>query len=158
MLDLRLIRSQSDSVRAALARRGEVPAALDELLVADEAHRRLLTEREGLSHRRNVVSEEISQVRRAGGDAAAQIGAMREVSDRIQALNGEIRELEVRIEGLLLNLPNLPHPSVPEGKDESENVELSRWGEPRRFDFDPQKHWDVGERLGIVDFERGVKI
>src|SRR5689334_19720125 len=106
MLDLRLIRSQPDFVRAALQRRGDVPAAVDELLAADEAHRRLLVEQEGLSHRRNVVTQEISQIRRAGGDASAQITAMREVSDRIQALNGEIRELVARVEDLLLNLPN----------------------------------------------------
>src|SRR5436305_12222308 len=158
MLDLRLIRSQPDFVRAALARRGELPASLDELLAADEERRRLLVEQEGLSHRRNVASQEITQLRRSGGDASAQIAAMREVSDRIQALAGELRDLDARIDDLLLNLPNLPHPSVPDGKDESENVELSRWGEPRRFEFEPQAHWDVAERLGILDFERGVKI
>src|SRR5207247_884366 len=133
MLDLRLIRSQPDLVRAALARRGEAPAALDELLGVDEQRRRLIVEQEALSHRRNVVSEEIRRLRSSGGDAGAQIAAMREVSDRIQALAGELRELDARIDALLLNLPNLPHPSVPDGKDESENVERSRWGEPRRF-------------------------
>src|SRR5437016_3220343 len=155
MLDLRLIRSQPDFVRAALARRGEVPPSLDELLCADEQRRRLLGEQEGLSHRRNLATEEISRIRRSGGDASAEIAAMREVSDRIQVLNAELRELDARIDDLLLNQPNLPHPSVPDGKDETENVERSRWGEPRRFEFPPQAHWDVGERLGILDFERG---
>src|SRR5215510_10741528 len=98
MLDLRLIRSRPDEVRAALARRGEVPASLDELLAADEERRRLLTEQEGLSHRRNIASQEINQIRRSGGDASAPIAAMREVSDRIQALAAELRELDARID------------------------------------------------------------
>lgn len=158
MLDLRLIRSQPDDVRAALARRGEVPASIDELLALDEERRKLQAEQEGLSHQRNVASEEINRARRAGADAAEQIAAMREVSDRIQALAGELRELDARIEAILLNLPNLPHESVPEGHDESQNVEVRRQGEPPHFDFQPKPHWEVGERLGIADFERGVKL
>jgi seryl-tRNA synthetase len=158
MLDLRLIRTQTELVSAALARRGGEVPALDELLAADEERRRLLAERERLSHDQNVASEQIKRLRRAGGDACEQITAMRAVSDRIQALAAPLRELDARVESLLLNLPNLPHPSVPDGKDDSENVEVRRWGEPRKFDFEPQAHWDVGERLGILDFERGVKI
>lgn len=158
MLDLRLIRSQPDDVRAALARRGEVAAALDELLAADEEQRGLKVEQEQLSAQRNRATEEISKVRRSGGDAGAQIAEMREVSDRIQALAGQLREVDAHVEALLLNLPNLPHPTAPDGKDESENVEVRRRGEPPKFDFEPKAHWEVGERLGIVDFERAVKI
>jgi seryl-tRNA synthetase len=158
MLDLKLIRSEPERVRAALARRGAETGALDALLAADEEWRRLVAEQEGLNHRRNVASEEISRIKRAGGDASEPIAATRAVSDQIQALNGQVREVEARINDLLLTIPNLPHASVPPGKDDSENPEVGRWGEPRRFDFDPKPHWDVGEALGIVDFERGVKL
>ncbi len=158
MLDVRLIRSQPEAVRAALARRGRVPAEMDELLALDEERRRILVEQEALSAQRNRATEEISRLKRAGEDAAAQIAAMREVSDRIQALAGQLRDVEARIEPLVLTLPNLPHESVPDGRDESENVEVARWGELRRFDFAPRPHWGIGEQLGILDFERGVKI
>src|SRR5581483_7461463 len=120
-----------------------------DLLAVDHERRRLLVEREGLSNRQNVASQEITRLKRAGEDASAEIAAMREVSDRIQALNAEVRDVDARIEDLLLNLPNLPHPSVPDGKDESENVEVDRWREPQQFSFTPKVHWDVGEPLGI---------
>lgn len=158
MLDLRLIRSDPDGVRAALSRRGDVPPALEELLAADEERRRLQTEQQELRARQNTESQEIQRLKKAGEDAEAQIHAMREVSDRVSALNEPIRAAEETVERILLDLPNLPHESVPDGRDESENREVRRWGEPRTFAFEPKAHWDIGERLGIVEFERGVKI
>lgn len=158
MLDLRLIRSEPERVRAALARRGAETAGIDALLAADEERRRLLTEQEALRHRQKGASDEISKLKRAGGDASEPIAAMRAVSDQIQALEVRIRAADERMSEILLVLPNLPHESVPDGRHESENVEVGRWGEPRRFEFEPKAHWDIGEALGIVDFERGVKV
>ncbi len=158
MLDLRLIRTQPDTVREALARRGHVPESLDELLTADEERRRVLGEVEALRNQRNVVSEQISQLKRQKQDANEQILAMREVSDRIKQLDEQVKAVDERVEALLLHLPNLPHPSVPAGKDESENVEVARWGEPRRLEFEAKPHWEIGEALRIIEFERATKI
>ena len=158
MLDLRLIRTQPDTVREALARRGHVPESLDELLAADEERRRVLVEVEALRAQRNVVSEQISQLKRQKQDANEQIVAMREVSDRIKQLDEQVKAVDERVEALLLHLPNLPHPSVPAGKDESENPEVGRWGEPRQFDFEAKPHWEIGEALRIIEFERATKI
>jgi seryl-tRNA synthetase len=158
MLDIRLIRNELETVREAIARRGEPSEKLDELARLDEARRRLIGEAEELKRQRNVVSQEINQLKRAGQDAEEKIVAMRGVSDRIKELDEELRSLDGRIEALLAGLPNLPDPRVPEGKDESENVVLRTEGEPRDFDFPAQPHWELGERLGILHFEWGVKL
>src|SRR5690606_14000910 len=104
------------------------------------------------------VSEEIARAKRAGQDATEIIAAMREVSDRIKALDDQVRDVEARLEQLLLTIPNIPHESVPYGQSEEDNVEVRRWGEPRQFDFAPKAHWDIGTGLGILDFERGAKV
>ncbi len=158
MLDIRLIRGQPDAVRAGLARRGDTGARLDELLALDEAHRRLLQESEALKHQKNIVSQEINQLRRAGQDAAGQIAASREISDRIKALDDQARSSEARIQAILLELPNLPDERVPRGESDRDNVALRAYGEPRAFDFDPKAHWDLGPALGILSFDWGVKL
>ncbi|HHV61456.1 MAG TPA: serine--tRNA ligase [Firmicutes bacterium] len=157
MLDLKLIRSNPEIVRDALRKRGE-DAPLDELLRADEERRGTLYEVEQLKRRRNEVSEEIARMKRDGRDASALITEMREVSDKIKAMDERVRALDARISELLLAIPNIPHESVPVGKDETENVEVRRWGKPREFDFEPKAHWDIGTDLGILDFERARKI
>jgi seryl-tRNA synthetase len=158
MLDIRLIRSQPELVRAGLARRGEVVGKLDELLAIDEEHRRLLQESEALKHRKNVVSQEINQLRREGQDASSQIAASREISDRIKALDDQARAAEERVHTLLLELPNLPDERVPQGESDKDNVVLRTYGEPRAFDFEPKAHWDLGPDLGILNFDWGVKL
>ena len=159
MLDIRLIRSQPELVRASLARRpGEAGAKLDELLVADEEHRRLLQESEELKHRKNTLSQEISQLRRSGQHAEAQMAASREISDRIKSLDDIAREADERIRSILLDLPNLPDERVPLGVGDQDNVVLRTHGEPRRFDFEPKPHWDLGPELGIIQFDWGVKL
>jgi seryl-tRNA synthetase len=157
MLDIRLIRSDTEAVRAALARRGDT-TALESLLQVDEERRRLLTEVEELKHQRNVVSEEINRIKRGGGDAGDRITAMRGVSDRIKALDEAVKAADERLEQMLLALPNLPFPEVPDGRDERDNVVLRTEGEPRELSFPALPHWELGERLGIIDFERGVKL
>ena len=158
MLDLKLIRNNPDLVRESLINRGEDAAPLDELLTLDEKHRKVLAEVEELRSRRNKVSQEIAQYKRKGQDPGDILEQMRDVSDQIKELDGEIRELGDQINALLLRMPNIPHSSIPVGPTEAENVEVRRWGSPRKFDFEPKPHWDLGVDLGILDFERAGKV
>ena len=154
MLDLKYIRENTDLVREALAKRhADVP--IDEILALDEQRRRLLIESESLRARRNEVSHQIASMKEK---PLQLIDEMREVGDLIRSLDRESRAINDRLNALLLEVPNIPHPKVPLGKDESENVVVCSEGELRQFDFTPLPHWDLGERLGIIDFERGVKI
>ncbi|MEW5867347.1 MAG: serine--tRNA ligase [Bacillota bacterium] len=158
MLDIRFIRQNPEVVRESLARRGESDAILDEVLQVDEERRKLIYEVEQLKKRRNEVSEEVARMKKDGRDAAGAILEMREVSARIKEMDESVRGLDGKLNGLLLSIPNIPHPTVPFGKDESENVEVRRWGRPREFEFEPRPHWDIGVNLGILDFERAAKI
>lgn len=157
MLDLKFVRQQPEFVREAMAKRGaDVP--LDELLAKDRRRRAILVEAEELKARRNTVSQEIGRRKKAGEDAEDIIVEMRQVSDRIKELDDELREIEARINEILLYIPNIPHQSVPVGRDDTENVEVRRWGEPRDFGFEPKAHWDLGVDLDIIDFERAGKV
>jgi len=157
MLDLKFIRLNPDLVREGM-RKKNIDADLDGLLEADRRRRELLAEVEELRAVRNRVSEEIAARKKAGEAAGDQIAEMREVADRIRSLERELREVEERVSSLLLIIPNLPHQDVPEGPDESGNVERRREGAPRKFTFEPKAHWDLGVNLGILDFERAAKI
>ncbi|MCL6641124.1 MAG: serine--tRNA ligase [Candidatus Rokubacteria bacterium] len=159
MLDLRLIRAEPETVAERLATRGAGAAALiKELLAADARRRAALREAEDLRALRNRVSEAIGQARRRGEDVAADAARMREVGDRIKALEGDVQAADDEIERLLLQLPNLPHASVPIGAGAEDNREVRRWGEPRRFSFPPRPHDEIGEALGLLDFARAAKI
>jgi len=157
VLDARFVREHVGAVEKGLRDRG-VTLDLQEFLAADAARRRLLSEVEQLKHRRNTVSEEVGQRKRQGRDAGELITEMRELGDRIKKLDEEVRRCDERIETFLLGVPNLPHPSVPVGRDSSANVEVRRWGEPRRFDFPAKPHWEIGEALGLLDFERAARM
>ena len=158
MLDLKFVRENPDRVREAVRLKGEGDVDVDAILALDERWRRNLQELEALRAERNRVSEEIGRLKKAGEPAEDRIAQMREVGDRIAAVEAEVRELQAEIERLLLNLPNLVHPDVPVGAGEEDNVEVRRWGEPRAFDFEPKAHWDLGRDLGILDFERAARI
>jgi seryl-tRNA synthetase len=157
MLDIKLIREQSEEVERALRTRGE-DLSVRAIGDADAERRRLLHEAEDLKAERNRASEAIGQARRRGEDASAQMARMREVADRIKVLDAAVKEVDERTRALLLELPNLPHPSVPVGRTAEDNVEVRRWGAPREFGFEPRQHFEIGERLGILDFERASKI
>jgi len=157
MLDIRLIRDDPAGVERTLATRG-APISLAPVLTADAQRRRLLTETEELKAERNRASEAIGQAKRRGEDAQAVTARMREVSDRIKALDVQVKEADARLEGLLLDIPNLPHPRVPVGRSADDNVEVRRWGTPRAFEFEPKQHFEIGEALGILDFDRASKI
>ena len=157
MLDIKVIREQPESVEKALAQKGGAEL-IKPILELDGERRRLIKETEDLKALRNRASEAIGQAKRKGEDASAEMAKMREVADRVKALDGELKTIDERVDGLLEQVPNLPHPSAPPGASDSDNVEVRRWGTPRRFDFTPKPHEDVGEKLGILDPERGVKL
>jgi seryl-tRNA synthetase len=162
MINIKLIRENPDLVREAMQRRGVI-APIDEILAADEERRRLLQESESLKAERNMVSKQISTMKdkAAAEDLKAR---MRAVGDRIKVLDDQIGATEERLNQLMLQVPNIPHASVPIGSDETHNRVVRTWGDHTRLpagqpaDFIPIPHWDVGERLGIIDFERGVKL
>jgi seryl-tRNA synthetase len=157
VLDIRLIREDPTAVERALATRGgEVSLRL--VLDADAERRRLVTEAEELKAERNRASEAIGQAKRRGEEPQAAMARMREVSDRIKALDALVKEADARLDLLLLELPNLPHASVPVGASAEDNPEVRRWGSPRRFTFEPRQHFEIGEALGILDFDRASKI
>ena len=156
MLDLNFIREHPDLVKEALVKLNTT-APIDEILALDEERRSLLTEVESMRHRRNVVSKEIGRMK-DGQERQALIAEMRELGKRIKALEARLREVEGRLYEAMLQVPNMPHEKVPVGKDESENVVVRTEGEPRQFDFEPLPHWELGPALGIIDFERGVKL
>ena len=157
MLDIKLIRDDPAGVERALATRGAT-ISLAPVLEADTARRRLVTGAEELKAERNRASEAIGQARRRGEDAQAATARMREVSDRIKALDAQVKEADGRLEALLLEIPNVPHASVPVGASADDNVEVRRWGTPRAFAFAPKQHFEIGEALGILDFDRAAKI
>ncbi len=156
MLDLRLIRDQTDMVREALAKLNTT-APIDEILNLDARRRELLTEAEQLKARRNMGSKQISRTP-AGPERDQLIAEMRELGDRIQELEALITETDAALTGLLLEVPNLPEPDVPVGPDETANVVVRHWGEPREFSFQPRPHWNIAEDLRLVDTARAAKI
>jgi seryl-tRNA synthetase len=157
MLDPRFVKDNIDIVKASLNSRN-YKLTLDDFLKFEEDRRSLQREADELKNKRNVASEEIGRMRSQKQDASSLIEEMKRVSDAIKELDEKLKALEEKISEFLLNVPNIPHESVPAGKDETENIELRKWGEPRQFDFEPLNHWDIGEILGIIDFERAVKI
>jgi seryl-tRNA synthetase len=161
MLDLRLVRERTEEVRAGIRRRGgEID--LGEFLALDEKRRKAQQEADDLRRKRNDVSEEIGRLKKAGRQADVQVAEMRAVGDSIAALESVIREAEDAQRNILLTIPNLPHASVPDGRDETANVEVKRWSpigtEPPKLSFEPKPHWDLAEYLDIIDFDRAAKI
>jgi seryl-tRNA synthetase len=157
MLDINLIRDNPDLVRKALSDRQLDPAPVESLLKLDERRRTDLTKVEALKAERNAVSKEIGKMKDAAG-RQEKIEAMRLVGDKIAALDREVAEVEEELRAVAAAIPNLPGPRTPHGKDESENPIVRSEGQIPEFDFEPKPHWDLGPALGILDFERGVKI
>ncbi len=157
MLDIRFVRKNLPLVAQALAKRGtDIDLAAFE--ADDAARREILLELEDLRHRRNTVSDQIAQFKKQGRDADQLVREMREVSTRIKALEKGLAEIEEKTDAVLMSLPNIPHESVPEGRDESDNQVVREVGELPRFDFEPLPHWTLGTRLGVFDFERAARI
>lgn len=158
MLDIKMIRQNTDEIKERLATRGVKAEKIDALLEKDKRRRELLVETEGLKQKRNEVSAEIANAKRNKQDATDAIKEMREVGAKIKSLDEELEEVEATVKDMASRLPNLPNPTIPVGPDESANVELRKVGTPREFDFEPKAHWDIGEDLEILDFDRGAKV
>ncbi len=159
MLDIRFIKENPDLVKEKLAsRQKDYSAEIDRILVLDEQRRALIADTEAKRAQQNVVSKQIPQWKKEGKDVAPIMAEMKSLSDQVKADTDKITALDAEIERIMLFLPNLPDDSVPYGKDDSENVEMRRWGEPRQFDFEPKPHWDIGADLKILDPETAAKI
>jgi seryl-tRNA synthetase len=158
MLDLKLIREHTDLVREGVRKKGEDPASVDEVLRLDEHRRALIQETEGLKSRKNTVSQTVARMKSKGEDAQAVIDEMRSVADRIKVLDEELKSEEGRLRSVLLAIPNIPHESVPAGKSPADNQVIASWGEPPVIDFPPKPHWELLEKLRIIDFPRGTKV
>jgi seryl-tRNA synthetase len=170
MLDIRLIRDEPDTVRAALARRGTTVVPLDEIIALDEQYRSALQEVEAHRNERNTISKEIGEIARTIKTADTKETKHAEhrrtdltarssfIGERIDRLELQLKDVEGDLRDLLLNVPNIPSAEAPDGPDESANVVVRQSGDPPVYDFEPKPHWDLGEALGIIDFKRGTKL
>jgi seryl-tRNA synthetase len=157
MLEMRFVRENTEEVRRAMKAKGE-EAALHEFLELDGRRREMLQELEKLKHQRNVVSQEIGKIKKAGGEAQELVKKMRLANERIKEMDEERKELEARLEEILLQIPNLPDKEVPQGFTADDNVEVRKWGTPTTFPFKAKAHWEIGTELGILDFQRAGKM
>ncbi len=157
MLDIRLLREQPDHVKEMLSSRGdEFP--IDKIMVLDRERRELLTDTDELKAKRNEGSREVALAKKRGEDPSDLMEEMRETGRAIKLNDERITSLETQLHEYMLQIPNLPHASAPVGPDESANVEVRSWGKLREFSFNPKPHWELGENLGILDFNRGVSL
>ena len=157
MLDLKFVRNNPQVVQAALDKRGS-KVTLEEFLRLDEERREKLFVVEQMKNRRNVVSEEIGRLKKSGKDAPDLVVEMRDLSRSIKEKDEALKELEEKLKAILLDIPNIPHESVPVGDSAVDNPVVRTWGKPRGFGFAPKPHWELGESLDILDFERGGKV
>lgn len=160
MLDVKRIRTDLEGVKKAMAIRGEAfdLDMLDKVVELDERRRQIIAEVEALKNERNTKSQEIPKLKKAGQSVDGIMAAMKELADRIKGHDEELSKVDEEIEYILLRIPNIPHPDVPRGETDNDNLELRKWGEPRNFDFDIKAHWDIGANLGILDFETAGKV
>ena len=157
MIDIELIRDRPEFVKESMEKVGADPDLVDRVRELDERWRELLSESQDLKATRNEESKKIGQMEE-GDEREALIERMRDIGDKIDSLDEEAEELRDELDELMLSLPNIPHEEAPYGESEDENVVRQHWGDKPEFDFEPQPHWDLGEQLGILDFERGRKL
>jgi len=158
MLDIRLIRENPELVRQALEKRGESPdriGALDSILEIDERYRSLLRKTEELRAKHNEASKQLGKSKEKPPQFIAQ---MRQLGEQVSSLQQQTKEAKANLDSLLLELPNMPHPGVPVGRSEDDNIVVRSWGKPKQLSFKPLPHWELGEKLGIIDFQQGVKL
>lgn len=158
MLDIKRIRMDLDNIKAAMGRRGEKGFDLDEVVELDEKRREILQQVEQMKNQQKTVSKEIPKLKKEGKDTTEIMNEMKDLSNTIKDLDNEVKEVEDKMQYLLLRIPNVPHPDVPQGETDDDNVEVRKWGEPRKFEFEIKAHWDLGIDLHILDFEAASKI
>ena len=157
MLDIKLIRQEPETVKAALKRR-DAEDRIDELLELDKERRDMLYKAEQLKNEQNNVSKQIPQLKKEGKDVSEVFAEMKKLSEEVKELDAKIRELDEKIDEIMYTIPNIPNSSVPDGATDEDNVEIRRFSEPTKFDYEPKAHWDIGEDLDILDFKTGSKI
>ena len=159
MLDLNFVRDNLALVEEKLRQRGMKPAeVLKNFAQVDAQRRQAITSAETMQAQRNRASQEIAKLKKSGQDASALIAETKALREQVEELGKAAEEYEVRLQQILVGIPNIPHPSVPVGKTADDNVEVRRWGTPPKFDFAPKPHWEIGEQLGVLDLERAAKI
>ena len=158
MLDIKRIREDFDGVKARVEFRGKGDFGIENVKMYDEKRREVLAEVEAMKSRQNTVSREIPKLKKAGEDTTAIMAEMKELSGKIKELDAQLSEIEENLRNALLNVPNTPYKDVQFGEDDSDNVEIRKFSEPTDFEFEPKAHWDIGEELDILDFERAAKI
>ena len=159
MLDIKLIRENPDFVKAAMkSRNKDMDALVDEVLAIDVERRELMTVTDAMKQEQNAASKQIPQIKKAGGDISEIMARMNEIKEKVKANDAAIAELDKKQKTMMYEFPNVPNSTVPLGKDDSENVEIRRYGEPRNFEFEPKAHWDIGADLGILDPETAAKV
>ena len=159
MLDIRVIRENPEKVKASMkSRNKDMDAQVDRVLQIDAARRELMGKADALKAEQNAASKEIPRIKKEGGDISEIMSRMNEIKESVKKLDAELAELDAAQKSLMYEFPNIPNESVPVGKDDSENVEVRRWGEPTKFDFEPKAHWDIGADLGILDPETAAKV
>ncbi len=157
-MDIKRIREDFDGVKKAVESRGKGDFGIEEVRAYDLKRREILATVEQMKNRQKVESKQIPQLKKAGEDTTGLMAEMKKLSDDIKELDAQVNEVEEKLHYALLNIPNTPQPDVQPGEDDSDNVEIRRWEEPREFDFEQKAHWDIGEDLDILDFERAAKI
>lgn len=158
MLDIKRIREDFENVKKAVESRGQGDFGIDKVLEYDKKRRETLAKVEQMKNQQSTASKQIPKMKKAGEDPSELMKELKSLSEEIKALDAEVSEVEEKLRTALLNIPNTPYKDVQVGADDSDNVELRKWGEPRQFDFEEKAHWDVGQELDILDFERAAKI
>lgn len=158
MLDVKRVRENFEEVKKAVERRGNGDFGIDDIIKYDKARRSILAEVEAMKNKQSVASKEIPKMKKAGEDATALMSELKELSDKIKVLDKQVAEAEANLIEAQLNVPNTPAKDVPTGTDDSDNVEVRKYLEPTKFEFEPKAHWDIGEDLGILDVERAAKL
>lgn len=158
MLDIKRIREDFDGVKKAVESRGKGDFGIDRVREYDVERRKLLAEVEQMKNQQSTSSRQIPVLKKEGKDTTELMAEMKQLSEKIKVLDSQVSEVEAKLRDALLNIPNTPYKDVQEGADDSDNVELRKWGEPRTFDFEEKAHWDIGTDLDILDFERATKI
>lgn len=158
MLDIKRIRKNPEALVAAMKLRRNKGADVSGLLELDEQRRKLIMEVEALKAKRNEDSAKVPMLKKQGNDVSGILAEMKQVADKIKELDLKLTDIDSKLDDMLMKIPNIPHESVPEGADEKDNTEVRRYGKPTEFEFEPQAHWDIGERLNILDFASAAKI
>lgn len=158
MLDIKRIRENLDGIKKAMERRGEKAFSLDEVVKLDDERRKILQEVEVMKNELNIASKNMPNLIKEGKDVEIEKVKLKELSDKIKIIDQNLKQVEDKMEYLLMRIPNVPHPEVPQGETDEDNVEVRTWGETTNFDFESKAHWEIGAGLGILDFETASKI